>query len=88
MKHDLAHALERLRGRDLESLAAFIVSVALDSGPIGEQVRTFIRGNVTEAVKSFTGVRRSRSVQGRNGLIEAPTGLTALPNTYSLGSKY
>ena len=39
-KADFARALERLRGRDPESLAAFIVSLAQDSGPIGEQVRT------------------------------------------------
>ncbi|MGB6308190.1 MAG: hypothetical protein WBF89_10375 [Steroidobacteraceae bacterium] len=41
-KADFARALQRLRGRDPESLAAFIVSLAQDSGPIGEQVRTFI----------------------------------------------
>jgi hypothetical protein len=41
-KQEFAWALERLRRRDLESLAAFIVSLAQDTGPIGEQVRTFI----------------------------------------------
>jgi hypothetical protein len=51
-KADVAHALQRLRGRDPESLAAFIVSLAQDSGPIGEQVRTFIVGdNVAETVE-------------------------------------
>jgi hypothetical protein len=53
-KVDFARALERLRGRDPESLAAFIVSLAQDSGPIGEQVRTFIVGdNVAETVESL-----------------------------------
>jgi hypothetical protein len=39
---------ERLRGRDPESLAAFIVSLAQDSGPIGEQVPTFIVGTILQ----------------------------------------
>lgn len=53
-KADFARALERLRGRDPESLAAFIVSLAPDSGPIGEQVRTFIVGDdVAETVESL-----------------------------------
>jgi hypothetical protein len=52
-KVDFAHALERLRGRDPESLAAFIVSLAQDTGSIGEQVRTFIVGDdVAETVES------------------------------------
>jgi hypothetical protein len=52
-KADLAHALERLRGRDPEALAAFILSLAQDSGPVGEQVRTFIVGNdVAETTES------------------------------------
>ncbi len=53
-KADLARALERLRRRDSESLAAFILSLAQDSGPVGEQVRTFIVGDdVGEAVESI-----------------------------------
>ena len=43
---DFARALERLRRRDAGSLAAFILSLAQDSGPVGEQVRTFIVGDV------------------------------------------
>jgi hypothetical protein len=43
---DFARALERLRRRDTGSLAAFILSLAQDSGPVGEQVRTFIVGDV------------------------------------------
>jgi hypothetical protein len=47
-------ALERLRLRDSESLAAFIMSLAHDSGPVGEQVRTFIVGDdVVETVESL-----------------------------------
>jgi hypothetical protein len=53
-KADLARALERLRRRDLESLAAFILSLAQDSGPVAEQVRTFIVGDdVGETVESI-----------------------------------
>jgi hypothetical protein len=53
-KADFARALERLRRRDSESLAAFILSLAQDSGPIGEQVRTFIVGDdVAETVESL-----------------------------------
>jgi len=40
----VAQALERSRQRDPALLTAFIVSLAQDSGPIGEQVRTFIAG--------------------------------------------
>jgi hypothetical protein len=52
-KLEFAVALERLRRRDSESLAAFILSLAEVPGPVGEQVRTFIVGDdVAEAVKS------------------------------------
>jgi hypothetical protein len=50
---ELARALERLQRRGPELLAAFIVSLVPDSGPIGEQVRTFIVGDdVVETVES------------------------------------
>jgi hypothetical protein len=53
-KDAFARALERLRRRDPEALAAFILSLAQDSGPVGEQVRTFIVGDeVAEAAKSI-----------------------------------
>ena len=53
-KADFARALERLRRRDAESLAAFILSLAQDSGPVGDQVRTFIVGDdVKETVGSL-----------------------------------
>jgi hypothetical protein len=49
----VAQALERLRQRDPKVLASFIVSLAQDAGPIGEQVRTFIVGDeIAETVAS------------------------------------
>ena len=48
---DLERALDRLTRRDSKSLATFIVSLAQDTGPVGEQVRTFIVGdNLAETV--------------------------------------
>jgi len=38
-----AHA--RLRRRESAELAALLMSLAVDSGPIGERVRTFIVGD-------------------------------------------
>jgi hypothetical protein len=43
-KADLESALARLRRRDPELMAAFVLSLAQDGGPVGEQVRTFIVG--------------------------------------------
>jgi hypothetical protein len=54
---DFARALERLRRRDTESLAAFILSLAQDSGPVGEQVRTFIVGDVVAEAAEALRVR-------------------------------
>jgi hypothetical protein len=52
-KEEFERARERLRRRDSDSLAAFLMSLAMDSGPVGEQVRTFIVGDdLAEAVKS------------------------------------
>jgi hypothetical protein len=52
-KEDFERARERLRRRDCDALAAFVMSLAMDSGPVGEQVRTFIVGDdVTETVES------------------------------------
>ena len=42
---DVAAAQRRLEGRSPQALAAFIVSLAHDAGPVGEQVRTFIVGD-------------------------------------------
>jgi hypothetical protein len=51
---DLETAIARLSRRSPESLAAFITSLAQDSGPIGEQVRTFIVGDdLNEAMASI-----------------------------------
>jgi hypothetical protein len=53
-KADFARALARLRRRDAEVLAAFILSLAQDCGPVGEQVRTFIVGDdVAETAESL-----------------------------------
>jgi hypothetical protein len=53
-KVDFARALERLGRRDAHSLAAFILSLAQDSGPVGDHVRTFVVGDdVAEAVTSI-----------------------------------
>jgi hypothetical protein len=52
-KEDFERARERLRRRDCDALAAFVMSLALDSGPVGEQVRTFIVGDdVAQTVES------------------------------------
>jgi hypothetical protein len=52
-QEEFERAHERLRRRDSDSLAAFLMSLAVDSGPIGEQVRTFIVGDdVAETVES------------------------------------
>ena len=57
-KADFAQAFERLRRRDTESLAAFILSLAQDSGPVGEQVRTFIVGDVVAEAAEVSAARR------------------------------
>jgi hypothetical protein len=46
---DVADARARLERRSAQTLAAFIVSLAHDEGPAGEQVRTFIVGDDLEA---------------------------------------
>jgi hypothetical protein len=56
-KADFARALERLVRRDAESLAVFILSLAQDSGPVGEQVRTFILGDDVKATVQSIGAR-------------------------------
>jgi len=48
-KDDTATAIDRLKRRTPEALAAFIVSLAQDAGPVGEQVRTFIVGDDVES---------------------------------------
>jgi hypothetical protein len=45
----VARAQARLERRSMQALAAFIVSLAQDHGPAGEQVRTFIVGDDLEA---------------------------------------
>jgi hypothetical protein len=51
---DFEHARARLQRRDSDTLVAFLMSLAMDSGLIGQQVRTFIVGDdVTETVDSL-----------------------------------
>ena len=54
-KEDFERARERLRRRDSESLVAFLMSLVGDSGPVGQQIRTFIIADdvaaTTEAVR-------------------------------------
>jgi hypothetical protein len=53
-KNDFEQAFERLRRRDSDSLAAFLMSLASLSGPVGDQVRTFIVADtLTETVESL-----------------------------------
>jgi hypothetical protein len=52
---DVARAIERLSRRDPNALATFIVSLAQDAGPIGEQVRTFVVGDdIDQTIASLT----------------------------------
>jgi hypothetical protein len=52
-KEDFERARARLRQRDADSLAAFLMSLAGESGPVGDQVRTFIVGDdIAETVQS------------------------------------
>jgi hypothetical protein len=51
---DFERALERLQRRDSGSLAAFVMSLATQTGPVGDQVRTFIIGDdLSETVESL-----------------------------------
>jgi len=60
---DLERAIDRLTRRDSKSLATFIVTLAQDTGPIGDQVRTFIIGDdvVETAVSLRERIRDLRS---------------------------
>jgi hypothetical protein len=70
---DFERARERLRRRDCDALATFVMSLAMDSGPVGEQVRTFIVGDdVTETVRSvrerITGLKIPSEYEHRHSL--------------------
>ena len=52
-----SEAVERLRKRDPASLAHFIATLALDSGPIGEQACTFIVGDAVAAASASVSER-------------------------------
>jgi hypothetical protein len=56
-------AIERLSRREPKSLAAFVVSLAQDGGPVGEQVRTFIAGDDVDQVSSSI-KERIESIEG------------------------
>jgi hypothetical protein len=61
-KKEFAQAYARLRQRDSDSLAAFLMTLALDAGPVGDQVRTFIVGDdLAETVDSVQ--QRSRGLR-------------------------
>ena len=44
-KEEFERSYERLRRRDADALVGFLMSLASESGPLGEQVRTFIVGD-------------------------------------------
>ena len=72
---DLAAAIERLQKREPAVLATFIVSLAQDTGPIGDQVRTFIVGDeVSQTVESLRerigGLRAPTEYEHRHALGE------------------
>jgi hypothetical protein len=53
-REDFERARERLRRRGAESLASFLMTLAGEGGPIGDQVRTFIVGDaLSETVESL-----------------------------------
>jgi hypothetical protein len=61
-KEDFERAHEQLRRRGCDSLASFLMSLAMDSGPVGEQIRTFIVGD--DLAKTVESVRhRIRGLQ-------------------------
>lgn len=55
-KEDIERARERLRRRDPEALVDFLLSLAADAGPVGEQVRTFVVGD--DLAQAVASVRR------------------------------
>jgi hypothetical protein len=64
---DVEAAIARLVSRTPEALATFITSLAFDTGPIGEHVRTFLVGDdlsaitasLKERIDALRGTRRS-----------------------------
>lgn len=64
---DVEVATARLVSRTPEALATFIISLAFDTGPIGEHVRTFLEGDdlpaitasLKERIDALRGTRRS-----------------------------
>lgn len=68
---DVEAAIARLLSRTPEALAKFITSLAFDTGPIGEHVRTFLVGDdlpaitasLRERIDALRGTRRSHPRQ-------------------------
>jgi hypothetical protein len=67
---DLEDARARLQRRSRQSLAEFILSLAQDSGPAGEQVRTFILGDDGAAVAESLGRRIAALGVGGGGALD------------------
>jgi hypothetical protein len=72
-QEDYEIARERLRRRDGDELVSFLISLAGDAGPVGEQVRTFIVGDsVEETVDSIrcriTGLKGPSEYEHRHSL--------------------
>jgi hypothetical protein len=70
-QEDLDIARERLRRRDSESLVSFLISLTAGSGPVVEQVRTFIGGDdLADTVESvrrrITGLKISSEYEHRH----------------------
>jgi len=71
---DVADARARLERRSKQKLAAFIVSLAQDDGPAGEQVRTFIVGDDLEATTGSVRARIMALGAADNGEARDPAG--------------
>jgi hypothetical protein len=66
---DFERARERLRQRNSDSLVAFLMSLAMDSGPVGEQVRTFIVGDDVAETERVKGLIEGDAYGVRSGLV-------------------
>jgi hypothetical protein len=74
-KQDVDAAIERLERRDPAVLARFIVSLAFDAGPVGEQVRSFVvaddLGQLAESVRRrLSSLRVASDYDNRHALGE------------------
>jgi hypothetical protein len=72
-KDDFERARESLRRRDADELAMFLLSLAGRSGPVGEQIRTFIGGEDVAATvdslrKRIGAIERASEYDHRHSL--------------------